>query len=83
VLIAASGAFGLMATASAYRLSLRLLEKRLPRASAALIAVIGYGAVAAGTGLLAAQRLRDAPPPLPTQTARATSEAIAEARTHD
>jgi Putative Actinobacterial Holin-X, holin superfamily III len=83
VLLAASGALGLMATASAYRLSLRLLEKRLPRTSAALIAVIGYSAAASAAGLLATQRLRNAPPPLPTQTARATSEAIAEARSQD
>ena len=81
VLLAASGALGLMATASAYRLSLRLLEKRLSRTSAALIAVVGYGIAAAGTSLLGAQRLRDVPPPLPTQTARATSEAIADSAT--
>jgi len=80
-LLAASGTLGLLATASAYRLSLRLLEKRLAKTSAALIAAVGYGAAAAGAGLLAAQRLRDAPPPLPTKTARTTSEAMADAAT--
>jgi uncharacterized protein (DUF1684 family) len=78
-LLAASGVLALFATASAYRLSLRLLEKRLSPAAAALAAATGYGAVAAAAGILGYTRLRKAPLPLPTETARETASAIAEA----
>jgi len=40
----------LFATVSAYRLSLRLLEKRVSPAVAALAATSGYGAAAAASG---------------------------------
>ena len=51
-LLAASGVLALFAAASAYRLSLRLLEKRLSPAAAALAATTGYGAAAAAAGIL-------------------------------
>jgi uncharacterized protein (DUF1684 family) len=78
-LFAASGVLALFATVSAYRLSLRLLEKRMSPAAAALAATSGYGAAAAAAGLLGYARLRKAPLPLPTETARETADAVAEA----
>jgi hypothetical protein len=62
-LLAASGVLALFATVSAYRLSLRLLEKRVSPAVAALAATSGYGAAAAASG----------------ETARETAGAVAEA----
>jgi uncharacterized protein (DUF1684 family) len=78
-LLAASGVLALFATVSAYRLSLRLLEKRLSPAAAALAATSGYGAAAVAAGVLGYTRLRQAPLPLPAETARETAVAVAEA----
>jgi Putative Actinobacterial Holin-X, holin superfamily III len=78
-LLAVSGCCGLLAAASGYRLSLRLLERRLPPASAALVAALGYGAAAAGAATLAVQRLRQAPLPIPSGTARQAGQAAAAA----
>jgi uncharacterized protein (DUF1684 family) len=78
-LLAASGVLALFAAASAYRLSLRLLEKRLSPAAAAFAATSGYGAAAAAAGVLGYTWLRKAPLPLPTETARETAGAVAEA----
>ena len=78
-LLAASGVLALFATVSAYRLSLRLLEKRLSPVAAAFTATCGYGAAAAAAGALGYLRLRQAPRPLPTETARETAGAVAEA----
>lgn len=78
-LLAISGGCGLFAAASAYRLSLRLLERRLSPASAALVATLGYGAAAAGAATLAIQRLREAPLPIPSGTARQAGQAVAAA----
>src|SRR5437588_7031920 len=69
-LLAAAGALGLFAAASSYRLSLRLLEKRLPPATAALVATAGYGVGAACAALLAVRWMRELPLPAPTETAR-------------
>ena len=80
-LLAASGVLALFATVSAYRLSLRLLEKRLSPAGAACVATGGYGAAAAAAGVLGYTRLRKAPLPLPAETARETAGAVAEADT--
>ena len=77
-LAAAAGGFGLLAAASAYRLSLRLFEKGLPPAAAAFAATIGYGAAAAGAAVLAARRIRSMPPLFPVGTARQASQAVAD-----
>ncbi|HYZ52420.1 MAG TPA: phage holin family protein [Streptosporangiaceae bacterium] len=78
-LVVAAGALGLLAVASSYRLSIRLLEKRLSPAAAAFTATIGYGAGAAGTAMLAARRIRDLPPLFPTETARQAGKALSDA----
>jgi hypothetical protein len=78
-LLAAAGAAGLLAAASCYRLSLRLLEKRMPPASAALAAAVGYAAVAAGAAAAGARWLRQLPAPLPAETTRQAGQALAEA----
>jgi Putative Actinobacterial Holin-X, holin superfamily III len=78
-LIAASGVLILLTAASSYRLSLRLLEKRLSPAGAALAATAVYGAAAAAAAALGLRQLRDVPVPLPTQTVRQASGAVAGA----
>lgn len=78
-LAAAAAFFGLLTVASAYRLSVRLLEKRMSPAGAALAATLAYGAAAGGSGVLAAQQIRKLPSLFPAETARQTSEAVADA----
>lgn len=70
--------FGLCAGASSYRLSLRVLERLVSPTAAAFLATVGYSGAAATAAVAAARRLRDLPPPLPTETARRTGEAAAE-----
>lgn len=77
-LLAASGVLGLLAAASAYRLSLRLLEKVFPPVPAALVAAAGYGTAAGFTAAVGSRRLKDLPPLFPTETARQAGEAIAD-----
>jgi hypothetical protein len=79
MLLAASGMLALCAAASSYRLTLRLLEKWLSPAAAALTATVGYGAAAACAGVLGIRKLQGAPMPLPTQTVREASGAVADA----
>jgi len=69
--------------ASSYRFSLRLLEKWLPPATAALLATIAYGGIASGVGVAAARGLRNVPPPFPTETARNVGALVAETATED
>jgi hypothetical protein len=69
----------LFATASSYRLGLRLLEKRLSPATAALVATGSYSTAAAAAGILGYARLRKVPLPLPTETVREKIGAAAEA----
>jgi hypothetical protein len=71
---------GWSAMAASYRLGLRLLEKKLPPASAALFATVLYGSAAAITGLAAIRQFRAMPPLFPTGAAQHASEAIADAR---
>jgi hypothetical protein len=62
----------LLAAASAYRWSLRLLERAVSPPAAALLATVGYGAAAGVAGAAAYRRFRAAPAPLPTETAAHT-----------
>ena len=78
-LVAAAATLGLLATAASYRATVRLLEKFLPPVPAALTAAAGYGAGATYTGVLAARRIRQLPPLLPTGTARQARETITSA----
>jgi hypothetical protein len=78
-LLAASGGCTLLAAASSYRLSLRLLEKRLSPVSAALAATLGFGGAAAAAATLGTRWLRNLPPPVPTRTARRAEQAVAAA----
>ena len=78
-LLAVSGGCGLFAAAAGYRLSLRLLERRLPPTGAALVAALGYGTVTACAASLGIQRLRQVPLPIPSGTARQAGRAAAAA----
>jgi hypothetical protein len=78
-LVVAAGALGLLAAASSYRLSLRLLEMRLSPPAAALAATAGYGAGAACAAVLAARQVRELPSLFPAQTAKQAREALAGA----
>jgi hypothetical protein len=73
----AAGA-AIMATASSYRLSLRLLERMLPPAPAATVAVAGYGGLATVAAIAGARRMRQAPIPFPAETASATRDGVAD-----
>ncbi|MEV4259772.1 hypothetical protein AB0J52_41980, partial [Spirillospora sp. NPDC049652] len=61
-----------------YRASVQLLERKLPPELAALVAAAAYGGGATGAALMAANRWRGHPAPLPTETARKVAEVIAE-----
>lgn len=79
LLAGAAAVSGSFALASCYRLSHRLLEKRLPPASAAFIAVLAYGGAAAACGVYAARRIRELPPPFPSDTVRHASRSVSQA----
>jgi hypothetical protein len=78
-LLAAAGVLGLFAAASSFRLSLRLLERRLSPAAAAFVATAGYGAGAVSAGVIGVRRIRQLPAPVPSETARQASDALADA----
>lgn len=78
-LAAGAGVFGAFAAAAACQWSLRLLEKRLPPATAALTATGLYGASAAGAAFAAARLLRRLPLPLPVETAQQADRRVAAA----
>jgi putative superfamily III holin-X len=75
-LLATGGVLALAAAASAYRLSLRLLERRLSPAGAAFAAATGYGAAAVLAGAFGYARLRKIPLPLPADTAGEAASAV-------
>jgi hypothetical protein len=78
-LLASAGVFGIFTIVSSYRLSLRLLERRLSPAAAAMVAVAGYGTGAACAAAAAAVQLRRTPLPVPSRTTRDASQAVASA----
>lgn len=80
VLLGISAALGLATAASAYRWSLRVLEKSLPPAGAALVAVIAYGSGAVWAGARGLERLRQLPAPLPSETVQSASDSLAGAK---
>jgi predicted benzoate:H+ symporter BenE len=78
-LLASSAVLGVFTIAASYRLSLRVLERWLSPAAAALVATAGYGTGAACAAILGAQQLRHNPLPFPGETARETGETLAAA----
>ena len=77
--LAASGLAGTLAVASSHRWVLAVLEKRLPPASAAFVALLGYGAAAGAAGVVGAGWLKAAPAPVPSETARDVTTVVADA----
>lgn len=77
-LLGGAGVLGLAASASAYRLSLRLLERWLPPAGAAFVATAVYGGAAAAAGAAGLQQLRTLPAPFPTETMAETGALVEE-----
>lgn len=71
-LLGAAGFFGVLSASAGYRLSIRLLEKSLPPATAAFVAAAGYGAAAGAAGAAGIQRLRASQAPVPAMTLRQT-----------
>lgn len=69
-LLGTAGVLSTLCIASGHRWFLRALETRIPPATAALVATIGYGVAAGLTGGLAVQWFRQAAPPLPVDTVR-------------
>lgn len=76
-LLGAAGFFGLLSASADYRLSVRLLEKSLPPATAAFVAAAGYGAAAGAAGTVGVVRLRASRAPLPSATIRQTVATVA------
>ncbi|MGQ7296846.1 phage holin family protein [Quadrisphaera sp. KR29] len=79
-LLGTAGVFGVFALASAYRWGAALLEKALPPASAAFAGLLLDGALAGAAGIAGARLLREAPAPLPTETARDAQQAVLDVR---
>lgn len=77
-LLAAAAFFGVLSAAASFRLSLRLLEKSMPPAAAALTAAAGYGVAAGAAGAVGIQRLRAIQPLFPVETARETVKTVAD-----
>jgi len=71
-LLGAAGFFATLSASAGYRLSVRLLEKSLPPATAAFVAAAGYGAAAGAAGTVGMQRLRASKAPVPAVTIRQT-----------
>jgi hypothetical protein len=76
-LLGAAAIFGVLSAAASFRLSVRLLEKSLPPATAALTAAAGYAVAAGAAGAVGIRQLRAAPPGLPTEKARETVKTAA------
>ncbi|MDD7963886.1 phage holin family protein [Actinomycetospora lemnae] len=77
-LLGGAAVLGVAASASAYRLSLRLLERWLPPSGAALVATAVYGGGAAAAGAIGVQQLRTLPAPFPTETMAETGALVEE-----
>jgi hypothetical protein len=82
-LLAAAALCGTLSAAASFRLSVQLLEKRLPPAAAAFVAAAGYGAAAGAAAAAGFQRLRALPPLFPAETVRKTAQTVAAAAQHD
>jgi hypothetical protein len=78
-LLAAAAFFGTLSAAASFRLSVRLLEKSLPPATAAFVATAGYGAAAGAAAAMGIQRLQAVQPLFPAETARDTARTVADA----
>lgn len=78
-LMGTAAVLGLFTVASSYRLSLRLLERWLSPAAAAMVATAGYGIGASCAAMAAVQRVRRLPMPVPAETTREAGDALATA----
>lgn len=76
-LLGAAAVFGVLSAAASFRLSVRLLEKSLSPATAALTAAAGYAVAAGAAGAVGIQRIRAAQPVLRADTARETVKTAA------
>ena len=76
-LLGAAALCGTFSAAASFRLSLRLLEKRLPPATAAFAAAAGYGVAAGAAAAVGLQRLQAVQPLFPAETARDTASKVA------
>lgn len=77
-LLGAGVFFGVLSAAATYRLSVRLLEKVLPPATAASVAAAGYGVAAGAAGAIGIRQLRANQPLFPVQAVRQTVETAAD-----
>jgi putative superfamily III holin-X len=78
-LLGAAAFLGTLSAAASFRLSVRLLEKTLPPATAAFVAAAGYSVAAGAAAALGIQRLRAVQPLFPAETARDTARTVADA----
>lgn len=80
VALGTAGVMSVMALASSYRWVMALLEKRLPPASAAFVAMLLDGGAAAGAGVLGVRLLKAAPTPVPSETAQRVGDIAVDVR---
>lgn len=74
-LLGAAAFFGVLSAAASFRLSIRLLEKGMSPATAALTATAGYAVAAGAAGAAGIQQLRAAQPVLPAESVKAAAVA--------
>jgi Putative Actinobacterial Holin-X, holin superfamily III len=79
-MLGVAGLMSVFALASSYRWVLALLEKRLPPASAAFVALLLDGAAAGTAGALGAKWLKAAPAPVPSETAQHVGDIAVDVR---
>jgi len=77
-LLGAGAFFGVLSAAATYRLSVRLLEKVLPPATAASVAAAGYGVAAGAAGAIGIRQLRANQSLFPVETVRQTVKTAAD-----
>lgn len=73
---ALAGAFGVLATAAAYRANVLLLERKLPPEIASFVAAAVYGGGAGAAAMAASRKWKGLPTPLPSDTARQVVEIL-------
>lgn len=82
-LVALAGGSGLFAVASSYRLVVRVIDKILPSGVATVVTPALFGSLSLYAGRQATRQIsRGEPPPVPTETAKATADAVRSAVNH-
>jgi protein-S-isoprenylcysteine O-methyltransferase Ste14 len=79
-LLMLSGVLGALGAVCGLRVAVRAVEKVLPRGTAALLGTLVFSAAGAATAAQGMRLLREAPVPLPTETAAEVAAAVSQER---